>query len=68
MKEEQLDADKLEKVIDRYIYTGTKPVPDPDSIELIKRPLTLTERIPTRTRVLERVMDYVDTYIHGVAA
>ena len=68
VKEEQLDADKLEKVIDRYIYTGTKPLPDPDIIELIKRPLTLTERIPTRTRVLERVMDYVDTYIHGVAA
>ena len=68
VKEEQLDADKLEKVIDRYIYTGTKPLPDPDIIELIKRPLTLTERIPTRTRVLERVMEYVDTYIHGVAA
>ena len=68
VKEEQLDADKLEKVIDRYIYTGTKPLPDPDIIELIKRRLTLTERIPTRTRVLQRVMDYVDTYLHGVAA
>ena len=54
--------------VNRYVYTGTKPLPDPDIIQLIKRPLKLAERVPTRTRVLERVMDYVDTYIHGVAA
>ncbi|MDB4308211.1 type I restriction endonuclease subunit R, partial [Gammaproteobacteria bacterium] len=68
VKEEQLDAEELEKVIDRYIYTGKKPLPDPDIIQLIKRPLRLAERIPTRTRVLERVVSYVDTYIHGIAA
>jgi type I restriction enzyme R subunit len=67
-KEEQLDAEQLEKVIDRYIYTGTKPLPDPDIIQLIKRPLKLAERAPTRTRVLAKVLDYVDTFIHGVAA
>jgi type I restriction enzyme R subunit len=67
-KEEQLDAEQLEKVIDRYIYTGTKPLPDPDIIQLIKRPLKLAERAPTRTRVLTKVLDYVDTFIHGVAA
>lgn len=68
VKEEELDADKLEKLIDRYVYTGTKPLPDPDIIQLIKRPLKLAERIPTRTRVLEKVVNYVDTYIHGIAA
>jgi type I restriction enzyme R subunit len=67
-KEEQLDAEQLEKVIDRYIYTGTKPLPDPDIIQLIKRPLKLAERAPTRTRVLTKILDYVDTFIHGVAA
>ena len=67
-KEEQLDAEKLEKVIDRYVYTGTKPLPDPDIIQLINRPLKLAERGPTRTRVLEKVVNYVDTYIHGIAA
>jgi type I restriction enzyme R subunit len=49
-KEEQLDAEKLEKlekVIDRYVYTGDKPLPDPDIIQLIKRPLKLAERGPT---------------------
>ena len=68
VKEEQLDGDRLEKVIERYIYTGTKPLPDPDIVQLIKRPLKLSERAPTRIRVLGKVLDYVDTFIHGVAA
>jgi type I restriction enzyme R subunit len=68
VKEEQLDADALKKVIDRYVFTGTKPLPDPDIVQLIKKPLKLAERIPTRSRVLARVLEYVDTYIHGVAA
>ena len=67
-KEEQLDADKLKKVIDRYVYTGEKPLPDPDIIELIDRPLKLAERGPTRLRVLGKVVDYVTTYIQGIAA
>ncbi len=68
MKEEQLDADKLKKVIDRFVYTGEKPLPDPDIIELINRPLKLAERAPTRTRVLEKVVEHVETFISGIAA
>ena len=67
-KEEQLDADKLKTVIDRYVYTGKKPLPDPDIIELINRPLKLADRGPTRKRVLEKVVEYVDTFISGIAA
>ncbi len=66
-KEEQLDADKLKKVIDRYVYTGKEPLPDPDIIELINHPLKLAERAPTKKRVLEKVMDYVRTFIQGIA-
>ena len=68
VKEEQLDGDRLKKVIDRYIYTGQKPLPDPDIIEMIDRPLKLAERGPTKTRVLEKVVNYVATFIHGIAA
>lgn len=67
-KEEELDADELKKVIDRYVYTGTQPLPDPDIIQLINRPLKLAERGPTKKRVLEKVLGYVDTYINGIAA
>ena len=67
-KEEQLDAEKLKQVIDRYVYTGQEPLPDPDIINLITRPLKLAERAPTRKRVLTRIMDYVMTFIRGIAA
>jgi len=67
-KEEQLDAEKLKQVIDRYVYTGQEPLPDPDIINLINRPLKLSERAPTRKRVLKRIMDYVMTFIRGIAA
>ena len=66
MKEEVfLNADKLKKVIDRFVYTGEKPLPDPDIVELIERPLTLVERGPTKERVLEKIVDFVDTFIQG---
>ncbi len=68
VKEEQLDADKLKKVIERFVYTGEKPLPDPDIIELINRSLKLAERAPTRTRVLEKVVEHVETFISGIAA
>lgn len=67
-KEEQLDAEKLKQVIDRYVYTGQKPLPDPDIINLINRPLKLAERGPTRKRVLDRILEFVTTFIHGIAA
>jgi type I restriction enzyme R subunit len=68
VKEEQLDADKLKKVIDRFIYTGRPPLPDPDIVELIQKPMGILERGPAKKRVLEKVVDYVDTFVHGVAA
>ena len=67
-KEEHLDADKLKKVVDRFLYTGVTPLPDPEIVELIDRPLKLAERGPTRKRVLEKVVDYVTTFIRGIAA
>jgi type I restriction enzyme R subunit len=68
VKEEQLDADKLKQVIDRYVYTGQEPLPDPDIVDLIQKPLGILERGPTRKRVLEKVVDFVATFIRGVAA
>lgn len=62
VKEEQLGADKLKAVIDRYIYTGQKSLPAPDIIELITRPLRLLEREAARQRVLNKVIDYVETF------
>ena len=68
VKEEQLDADKLKKVIDRYVYTGQAPLPDPDIADIIVKPLKILERGPTKQRVFDRVIDYVATFIRGMAA
>ncbi len=68
VEEEHLDADKLKKVIDRYVYTGKEPLPDPDIAELILIPLRVMERGPSKKRVFDRVVDYVATYIRGIAA
>ena len=35
---------------------------------IINYPLKLVERAPTKKRVLEKVMDYVRTFIQGIAA
>ena len=58
----------LKQVIDRYVYTGQVPLPDPDIVNLIQKPLGILERGPTRKRVLEKVVDFVATFIRGVAA
>ena len=68
VKEEQLDPDKLAKVIDRYVYTGKAPLTHPDIVDLIRKPMGVMERGPTKKRVYERVLDYVATFIKGMAA
>lgn len=68
VKEENLDADKLKKVIDRYVYTGQPPLTDPDIADIIVKPLKILERGPTKKRVFDRVLDYVATFIRGIAA
>lgn len=68
VKEEQLDSDKLKKVIERYVYTGQEPLKNPDIAGLIVKPLKILERGPTVTRVFQRVVDYVETFIRSVAA
>jgi len=68
VKEEQLDPDKLKQVIDRYVYTGQEPLPDPDIIDLINKPLSILERSSARKRVLEKVVNYVENFIRGIAA
>ena len=68
VEEEHLDADRLKKVIDRYVYTGAPPLPDPDIAGIILTPMKVMERGPTKKRVFDRVIDFVDTFIRGIAA
>lgn len=47
--------------------TLTPTVPDPDIVEMINRPLKVVERGPAKKRVLQKVVDYVDTFIRGAS-
>jgi type I restriction enzyme R subunit len=67
-KEEQLNQDKTKKVIDKFVYTGEPPLPDPDIVNLIEKPLKLAERGPTKIRVFNKIKNYVETFIYGIAA
>ena len=55
-------------MIDRYVYTGQAPLPDPDIAEIILKPMKIMERGPSKKRVFERVVDYVATFIKGITA
>lgn len=66
MKAERLDADKIKKVIDRFVYAGKPSLPAPDIIEVIHRQLKLADRAPTRQRVLNKVIAYVETFVNRV--
>jgi len=67
VKEEQLDADKLKKVIDHFVYHDDKVLIDSDIVNLVNRPLGILERSPTRKRLASRIVDFVKTFIRGIA-
>lgn len=64
-KEENLDADKLEKVIGNYLFTEKKPLRDEIIVMLNKKP-SLKDRKKTAERVTEKIVDFVDTFISGI--
>ncbi len=58
----------IQKFIDSNLPKLGSSAEIPDIVELIQKPLGILERGPTRKRVLDKVVDYVATFIRGVAA
>ena len=67
-KEENLSDDKVEKVISEYIFTGRDPLID-EVLELREgeKP-TLLERRKTGNRILEKIKNFIETFINGIGA
>ncbi|MCH8550162.1 MAG: hypothetical protein LAT80_14925 [Balneolaceae bacterium] len=67
VKEEQLSADRTEKLIEDYLFAEREPLRD-EVLELIEgdKP-TLLERKKTGDRILTRILDFVETFINGMA-
>jgi len=62
---EQLDPDKLESVIGDFLYTNREPLRD-DVIGMMKVRPKLSQRKSTAERLIQKVTDYVDTFISGM--
>jgi len=67
VKEEKLSADRTEKLIEDYLFAEREPLRD-EVLELIEgdKP-TLLERKKTGDRILTRILDFVETFINGMA-
>lgn len=69
MKEEELDPEKekLKETIEKYVYSGRKALIDPDVIELVTHPVGILKMKATRDRLMDKVVDFVKTFIPGMA-
>ncbi len=67
VKEENLSADKTEKLIEDYLFAEREPLRD-EVLELIdgEKP-SLLQRKSLGDRILKRIVDFVETFINGVA-
>ncbi|MFZ4796849.1 MAG: type I restriction endonuclease subunit R [Bacteroidia bacterium] len=68
VKEESLSAEKTEKLIEDYLFAEREPLRD-EVLELIngEKP-SLLQRKKIGDRILKRILDFVETFINGMAA
>jgi type I restriction enzyme R subunit len=66
VKDENLSAEKTEKIIEDYLFAEREPLRD-EVLELIEgdKP-TVLERKKVGDRILNRIMTFVDTFINGI--
>ncbi len=66
VKDEKLQADKTEKLIESYLFAERQPLRD-DVLELIEgaKP-TILERKKTGDRLLAKIVGFVETFINGL--
>lgn len=68
VEEEKLSATKTEKLIENYLFSEREPLRD-EVLELIEgdKP-NLLQRKSLGDRILKRIVDFVETFINGMAA
>lgn len=68
VKDENLSANKTEKIIEDYLFAEREPMRD-EVLELIAgdQP-TILERKKVGDRILRKILDFVDTFINGMTS
>jgi type I restriction enzyme, R subunit len=64
-KEEGVMTEKLQKIIDNYLFTGQKPRRDDLANALLVQPKIL-ERESIITKISKKLNKFIDTFIEGV--
>lgn len=64
-KEENLDAQKLEKIIGDYMFTEKIPMRD-DIIDTMNTRPNLKERKTKAEQITNKILDFVETFISGI--
>lgn len=65
-KEEDLNANKLEKVIGDYLFTEKIPLRD-DIIDTMNTRPSLKERKTKAERITNKILEFVETFISGIS-
>lgn len=65
-EEENLDKDKLENIIGKYLFTEKKPLRD-DVVSLLNERPPLKQRGTIAERITGKILDFVETFISGIA-
>lgn len=65
-KEENMDSEKLQKLIGDYLFTEKTPLRD-DVISALNQRPSLKERGTTAERIISKILDFVDTFINGIS-
>lgn len=65
-EEENLDKERLESIIGKYLFTEKKPLRD-DVVSLLRKRPPLKSRATIAERITGKILDFVDTFISGIA-
>lgn len=65
-REENISQEKVSRIIGEYLFTERKPLPE-TIVDLLETKPKLLERKSIVQRITEKILNYVDVFINGIA-
>ena len=66
--EEKLDKDKVQAIVEEYLFSNQVPAINDKVEKAMLKPETLLKRVITKKRVIDKIMNFINTFIEGIAA
>ena len=67
-KEENLDSKKIEAIIEEHLFANQVPAMRDKVMKAMLKKESLLVRKKTIPRVIDKIMDFINTFIDGIAA